>query len=199
VEESLPGRALNIRPGLIVGPHDPTDRFTYWPWRVSQGGDILAPGRPEHGTQFIDVRDLADWTIRMVEAEAMGIFNATGPQTPMTMGTLLEASREASGLTRDEARLHWVSEAFLLENKVEPWSELPLYLPDSDPAYAGMDKVSIEKALRAGLIFRSLEDTLRATLDWVKTRPADHEWKAGLTMEREADLLRRASEAGAIK
>lgn len=191
VEQAMPGRALNIRPGLIVGQYDPTDRFTYWPWRVSLGGDVLAPGRPGHLTQFIDVRDLAEWTVRVVEQKQSGIFNATGPAEPVTMGRLLETSRQVSG--RDGVRIHWISESFLLENNVRPWEDLPLYIAESDPATAGADQVSIQKALSAGLTFRPLEDTLRSTLDWAKSRPADHVWRAGLTREREAELLAKAS------
>lgn len=188
-EQSMPGRTLNIRPGLIVGANDPTDRFTYWPWRIAQGGDVLAPNRPDHQTQFIDVRDLAEWIIRMVEDGKVGIYNATGPREPMTMGRLLEASRAVSG---SDARLHWIDEAFLFENNVQPWSDLPLYLPENDPSMAAADQVSIQKALEAGLTFRALEDTLRNTLDYAKQYPADHQWRAGLSREREAELLQKA-------
>lgn len=190
VEQALPGRALIIRPGLIVGEYDPTDRFTYWPWRVSRGGEVLAPNRPEHQTQFIDVRDLAEWIVRMVEEAHSGVYNATGLYEPVTMGKLLETSRSISG---SDARFTWVSEAFLLENKVEPWKDMPLYLPESDPAYAGADQISIQKALQAGLTFRSMEDTIRSTLSWAKSRPADHAWRAGLASEREAELLQKAA------
>lgn len=195
VEQILPGRALNIRPGLIVGEYDPTDRFTYWPWRVSRGGDVLAPGRPEHTTQFIDVRDLAEWTVRMIEDERTGVYNATGLREPATMDQVMKTSQLVSG---SDARIHWVNESFLLENKVEPWSDLPLYLPESDPAYAGADQVSIQKALEAGLTFRSLEETIRSTLAWANSRPADHAWRAGLNAEREAELLRKAAQQGNI-
>lgn len=193
-EQAFPGRALNIRPGLIVGPYDPTDRFTYWPWRISQGGDVLAPGRPGHLTQFIDVRDLAGWIVRMVEHKQHGVFNATGPAEPMTMGRLLETSLQISQNSGSpEARIHWVSESFLLENNVRPWEDLPLYIAENDPASAGADQVSIQKALHAGLTFRPLEETLRATIEWAKSRPADHAWRAGLAREREAELLAKAA------
>jgi 2'-hydroxyisoflavone reductase len=188
-ERAMPGHVLTIRPGLIVGEYDPTDRFSYWPWRVAQGGEVLAPGQPDHLTQFIDVRDLADWTIRMLEAGQTGIYNATGPQTPLSMGRLLETCRAVSG---SDARFTWLSEAFLLSNNVQPWSDLPLWLPESDPTLAGMDRISIAKALSAGLTFRPLDDTLRSTLSWLITRPANHEWKAGLSLEREKELLQQA-------
>lgn len=192
VERTLLGRTLNIRPGLIVGEYDPTDRFTYWPWRVSRGGDILAPDGPGYPIQIIDVRDLADWTLRMVETAQTGVYNATGPQQPLTLGRLLEVSQRASG---SDARVTWVSEQFLLENGVEPWSDLPLWIPASDRESAGMNQVSIDRALQAGLRFRPLEDTVASTLDWAARFPAGHQWKAGLPAEREAALLRKFRDA----
>jgi 2'-hydroxyisoflavone reductase len=188
-EKAMPGRALNIRPGLIVGEYDPTDRFTYWPWRAAQGGDILAPGRPEHPIQYIDVRDLADWTVKMIERQETGIYNATGPQPAVTLGNLLETCIRVS---RSSARLHWISEAFLLENGVQPWSELPLWIPENDPESAGMEQVNVQKAILAGLTFRTMEDTVQSTLDWANARPADHAWRAGLTREKEAEILAKA-------
>jgi len=191
-EQAMPGRVLTIRPGLIVGEYDPTDRFSYWPWRVAQGGEVLAPDNPTHLTQFIDVRDQAEWTIRMVEEKHTGVYNATGPEQPMTMGKLLDTSRIVSG---SDARITWVSEDFLLENDVEPWTQLPLWLPASDPTVAGMDRMSIQKALQAGLTFRPLEDTIQSTLNWVNSRLADYEWRAGISREREAELLDQARQA----
>lgn len=186
VERYFPQRALHVRAGLIVGPHDPTDRFTYWPVRVARGGEALAPVRPDYLTQFIDARDLAEWVIRMAEARHAGTFNATGPHQPMPMGELLEAARRVSA---SNASFTWVSEAFLADQKVAPWSELPLWIPDSDPDAAGFNTVSCARALAAGLHYRPLEDTIRDTLTWVKTRPAEHAWRAGLSPEREAELL----------
>jgi nucleoside-diphosphate-sugar epimerase len=185
-ERAMPGRVLNVRPGLIVGPHDPTDRFTYWPHRVAQGGAVLAPDQPEHGTQIIDVRDLADWIVRMVEARQTGIYNATGPEYRLTMGQVLDTSRAVSG---SDARINWVSERFVLDAGVQPWMELPLWVPAEDPSNAGFDKIDCARAIAAGLRFRPLADTIRDTLAWDATRPADHEWRAGLKREREAELL----------
>ena len=129
VEAAMPGRTLTIRPGLIVGPNDPSNRFTYWPHRVAQGGDVLAPGAPEQPLQFIvDVRDLAAWIIRMVEAGATGVFNAKGPDYALTLGEALDACKAASD---SDARFVWVDEEFLLEQGVGPWMELPLWLPAS--------------------------------------------------------------------
>jgi 2'-hydroxyisoflavone reductase len=186
VEAALSGRTLVIRPGLIVGPHDPTDRFTYWPHRVSRGGEVLAPGRPDRHVQVIDVRDLAEWTIAMVEGRQTGVFNATGPATPLLFDDVLEVSRTVSGA---DARITWVSEAFLAEREVGPWIELPLWIPESDPDTRGFSDVSVARAIEAGLRFRPLADTVRDTLAWVAERPEGHTWRAGLAAEREAELL----------
>lgn len=183
VEEVMPGRVLVVRPGLIVGPHDPTDRFTYWPVRLAAGGDVLAPGPAERPVQYIDVRDLAGWTLRMVEAKRTGIFNATGPARPLPMGEFLKTCQ---AVTSNDAQLTWVSEEFLLAEGVEPFTQLPLWLPDEAEA---MNRTDIRKASAAGLTFRSLERTLRDTLDWHASRPAPHPLRAGLPAEREAELL----------
>lgn len=185
-EESLPGRTLNIRPGLIVGPYDYSDRFTYWPVRIARGGEVLAPGRAERAVQLIDVRDLAAWTIHMVEASLMGTYNATGPAQQISMGEVLDACQQAS---ESNATFTWVDEAFLLAEQVQPWGQLPLWLPD-EPENAGFNAINIEKALRTGITFRPLSETARATLAWDRTRPADREWQAGLAAEDEARLLK---------
>lgn len=185
--EELPGRALVVRPGLIVGPHDPTDRFTYWPVRVARGGAVLAPGRPDRATQVIDVRDLAEWTIALIEQGQTGAFNATGPDRVLTMGELLDASREESA---SDAQPVWVDEDFLLEQGVAPWSELPLWIPESDPDAAGFSAIDVRKAIGAGLRFRPLRDTVRATLEWAGTRPAERAWRAGLAPDKEQALLK---------
>lgn len=178
-------RALIIRPGLIVGPNDPTDRFTYWPVRVARGGDMLAPEKPDAPIQIVDVRDLSDFIIRLMEENASGIFNATGPDYELTLGAMLDASKQVSN---SDARFHWASVEFLTENKVEAWSDMPVWLPSSGDE-AGVSRVDVSKAINAGLTFRPLEETVRDTLEWAKTRPPDHEWRAGLTAEREAQLL----------
>jgi len=184
VEESMPGRVLIIRPGLIVGPHDPTDRFTYWPHRLAQGGEVLVPGDPDRQVQFIDARDLALWTVLMAERSETGVFHVTGPSEPLTFVNMLERCKQA---VDSPARLSWVTEKYLIDEKVEPWMELPLWI--SGPEANGLMKVDIGKALTAGLSFRPLEETARDTVAWAKTRPADHEWKAGLDPQKESDLL----------
>ncbi|MCK4305271.1 MAG: SDR family oxidoreductase [Candidatus Eisenbacteria sp.] len=179
-EEALPGRVLSIRPGLIVGPHDPSDRFTYWPRRVAQGGEVLAPGRPEREIQFIDVRDLAEWTLRMIEGHHTGTYNATGPERPLTMLAFLEACRTASA---SDARFVWVDQWMLKEEGIEPYTTMPLWIPDAH------DTVNCSKAFQEGLMFRLLEETIQDTLAWDTTRPADTEHQAGLSPERESQVL----------
>ena len=196
VEQTLPGRSLIIRPGLIVGPRDPTDRFTYWVERVDRGGDVLLPNRPALDVQIIDARDLAEWTLRMVEARQTGTYNATGPDYPLTLEQVVETCKAVSG---SDARWIWVDEQFLLEHEVKPWSEVPLWIAD-EPELAGFDAVNIGKALAEGLSFRPLAATIADTLAWNKTRPADAERKAGLQPSREAQLLEqwRSADHGKI-
>jgi nucleoside-diphosphate-sugar epimerase len=176
---------LIIRPGLIVGPHDPTDRFTYWPVRVARGGDVLAPEEPDVPIQIIDARDLSDSIIKLIEEKASGIFNATGPEYELTMGAMLETCKQVS---KSDANLKWAPVEFLTEHKVEPWSDMPVWIPNVEQD-AGFSRVDISKAIKAGLTFRPLEETVRDTLEWAATRPSDREWRAGLSAEREAEVL----------
>jgi 2'-hydroxyisoflavone reductase len=186
-EEIMPGRALNIRPGLIVGPYDYSDRFTYWVRRIAQGGEVLAPGRPERAIELIDVRDLAEWTLRMAEGRRTGVYNATGPDYSLAMGQFLDECRAVSG---SDAHFVWVSEQFLLAAGVAPWSEVPLWIPESDPDAAGFSRINCDKAIAAGLTFRPLAATIRNTLAWDAARSPGEERRAGLAPEREAQLLR---------
>ncbi len=190
-EAAMPGRVLNIRPGLIVGSHDPSDRFTYWPHRIARGGEVLAPGRPDRPVQIIHARDLADWNLNMSEARKVGVYNATGPEYVLTMGEVLQTCKAVSG---SDAHFTWVDEAFLLEQKVGAWVELPLWIPSSGPA--AMQETDISKALAAGLTFRPLADTVRDTLEWDRTRPSDIQRRAGLKPEREAEVLKAWHAAG---
>jgi 2'-hydroxyisoflavone reductase len=185
-EEMMPGRVLILRPGLIVGPHDYTDRFTYWPVRVARGGEVLAPGRPDRFIQFIDVRDLAEWTIRMIERKATGIYNTHGLPNTLTMQGLLE---ECKSVTGTDAQFTWATEDFLLHEKVAAWSELPLWLPEeAAPHLNGFMFISPVKAIAAGLTFRPLSDTIRDTLTWYQTSRGD-ELNAGLDRDKETVLL----------
>ncbi|MEX0784056.1 MAG: NAD-dependent epimerase/dehydratase family protein [Dehalococcoidia bacterium] len=186
VQAAYRAGALIIRPGLIVGPHDPTDRFTYWPVRVAEGGEVLAPGDPARQVQVIDARDLAGWNLDLVERGVTGVFNATGPDAPLTMGAMLDGCRAA---TESDATFSWAAEDFLLERKVTPWSELPIWLPQSNEGTRGMLAVDVSRALAAGLTFRPIEDTARDTLAWHTTRGESHEWRAGMRRDRERELL----------
>ena len=168
VERVFGERALIVRPGLIVGPHDPTGRFTYWARRLGRGGEILAPGPPERLAQFIDVRDLAEWIVDGVEQGLSGTFNATNEG--VAWSELLAGADPT-----------WVSDEFLQEHEVGPWMELPLWLPD--PEWAGMHATDIRRAVEAGLRFRPLEETIAGAAD------APAEDGVGLTAEREAELL----------
>lgn len=187
VEEAFPGRALIVRPGFIVGPYDPTDRFTYWPHRVAARGDVLAPGTPGQPIQVIDARDLAEWTVKMLEADAIGIYNATGPNYGLTLGTILETCRTVSG---SNARLRWVSDTFLKDNDADSTRLLPFYVPASSDM-AGLMTASIAKAQAQGLTFRPLAQTIADTLAWDKTRPADVPLKVGMPPEQERELLEK--------
>jgi 2'-hydroxyisoflavone reductase len=183
-EKWFPGKTLIIRPGLIVGPRDETDRFTYWPVRIDRGGEVLAPGSPNDPVQFIDARDLAEWTIRMVENRETGIYNATGPAKPLTIGGMLE---QMKGALKANAKLTWLSEDFLKQQKVEPWSDMPVWTG----AGSGLARAKIDRALAKGLTFRSLGETARQTLAWFKSLPQNRQSKlrAGLTSERETEVL----------
>jgi 2'-hydroxyisoflavone reductase len=184
-EAAMPGRALTIRPGLIVGPDDPTDRYTYWPVRIARGGRFVAPEHPGYLVQYIDVRDLADWTIRLIEQGKTGVYNATGPAQPQPIGELFDLCADAAAT---ESSPVWASAAFLAENGVQPWMELPLWVPES-PETLGFSQVSVARAVADGLTFRPARDTAADTLAWARTRPADHQWRAGLSAEKEAELL----------
>src|SRR5437879_7554103 len=186
-EKWFPGKALIIRPGLIVGPGDESDRFTYWPVRLERGGEILAPGEHTDPVQFIDARDLAEWTIRMVEQGTTGTFNATGPKSKLTMGEMLDGIRK---VTRSDSHFTWVDADFLAAQKVSAWSDMPVWVPPRGDS-KGFAEININKALSKGLTFRAIPDTAQATLDWFRKQPAERQAKlrAGITAEREAAVL----------
>ena len=186
VERALPGRTLVIRPGMIVGPHDPSDRFTYWPYRVAQGGEVLVPGKPEQGFDLIDVRDLAEWNIRMVEAGKTGIYNAAGPDYRLTTEAVLQESKAVSG---SDATFTYVSAEFLKTQEVDPNSIHAWFIPDDEEAFRYIWGVSYANAIAEGLTYRPLSETVRATQEWASARPADYAWRIGLKQERERELL----------
>lgn len=161
-EAAMPGRVANVRPGLIVGPNDPTDRWTYWPVRVARGGEVLAPGTPEDRVQIIDVRDLAEWLVHLAETNTTGVFNATGPQGGMPMGEMLEACKRGTG---SDAAFTWVPAAFLAEHRVSPWQDMPAWVPPEGDS-AGFGSRDVSRAIAAGLKFRPVEETARDTAAW---------------------------------
>jgi 2'-hydroxyisoflavone reductase len=183
-EKWFPGKTLIIRPGLIVGPGDETDRFTYWPVRIDRGGEVLAPGKPSDPVQFIDARDLAEWTIRMAENRETGIYNATGPAKPLGIGEMLDQTKSA---LNSDAKFTWILANFLEQQKVEAWSDMPVWAGDE----LGLARTNISRALAKGLTFRPLTETARDTLAWFKSQPQDRQSKlrAGLTPDREAEVL----------
>jgi 2'-hydroxyisoflavone reductase len=183
VEQAFPERFLAARFGLIVGPHDPTDRFTYWVRRVAAGGEVLVPGPPDAPVQVIDVRDGAAWLVSAAESGASGACNVVGPEEPFTFDELMETCRAAA---ESDAAFTWVDPSFLLEEKVEPWSDLPLWLPG--PEYAGFMRRDVGAARKEGLRFRPLADTVADTLAWDSARHVDT-LSAGIDRDREAQLL----------
>jgi 2'-hydroxyisoflavone reductase len=194
-ESAMPGRVTNVRPGLIVGPNDGTDRFTYWPVRVARGGEVLAPDKPEDPVQFIDVRDLAVWIVKTIDTKTTGVFNATS--APVRIGDVLDACKAANG---GDARFTWVAAAFLAAQKVEEWSDLPVWTSPAG-SDAGAGQVSNARAVAKGLAFRPLKATAKDTLDWWKTLPKERtaQLKAGLSSERETAVLAAWHEAQAKK
>lgn len=185
-----------VRPGLIVGPGDLSDRFSYWPVRIDKGGEILAPGTPNDPVQYIDAEDLGQWMVRLAENHTIGTFNATGPKSPTTIAEMLYGIK---AVTSSDARFTWVAADFLAANKVRAWSDLPVWVPPAG-ATAGFMSVNCAKAFAAGLTVRPLADTAKQTLDWYKSRPAAEQEKAraGLSSEREQVVLAawHASRAG---
>ena len=184
-EKWFPNKTLVIRPGYIVGPGDESDRWTYWPVRVERGGEVLAPGSPSDPMQIIDARDLAEWTIRMVEQGTVGAFNATGPKSKLSMGRMLN---DINRTTKSDARFTWVSDDFLKAQKAI--DEFPIWTSSKGP-YISYLTTNINKALKHGLTFRSLSDTTKATLEWLrKQTPARQlRMRAGIKPQREAELL----------
>lgn len=186
-EKQFPGITTVIRPGLIVGPGDQTDRFTYWPVRLAQGGDVAAPGDGTDPVQYIDARDLAEWTIRMAEQRAFGIYNGVGPDFELTMEQMLHGIRATNTAG---AKLHWIPTAFLEKQEISPWGDMPVWIPGQGES-AGFHRNDIGASVAKGLTFRPLATTAADTLAWFRTLPAERQAKlgAGLTAEREKALL----------
>jgi 2'-hydroxyisoflavone reductase len=184
VAETFGLRATRLRPGLIVGPYDPTDRFTYWPVRVAHGGDVLVPGPRERAVQFVDVRDVADFTVRAIETGLAGVYNVTSPRGHLTMGDLIDVCRDG---VESLPVVHWVDGTFLSDHGCAGWIDLPLWLPPHSP-YPGILDADVSRAVAAGLRFRPLDETVRETRDWF-AGCGRAELTSGLNASREKELL----------
>ena len=178
--EEMDGRCCVIRPGLIVGPHDPSDRFTYWPERLQRGGEVLAPLPKDRQVQLIDARDLAGFCLTAAERSLAGTYDATGPAGALTFEQMVDTCDRVAG---SDAEITWVDPAWLLEQEVGPWMQLPLWVPEIDA------RIDLTPAIAEGLQFRSLADTVRDTLKWSESLPGDRARRAGLDPAREAELL----------
>ena len=181
-------RTTIVRPGLIVGPGDDTDRFTYWPVRIEKGGDILAPGNPEvDRVQVIDVRDLCEWVVRLCEQKTYGRFMAVGPQNGRSIAEMLYG---IAAVTTAPLTWTWVPLEFLLEHGMRPYAQMPVWRPPT-PGLEGFARFDLTREVAAGLTFRSLADTTRATLEFHHSRPPERqaELRSGTTLEREKEVL----------
>jgi 2'-hydroxyisoflavone reductase len=191
VRRTYPGIWTVIRPCLIVGPLDRTDRFTWWPARIDKGGEVLAPDKPDDPCQFIDSRDLAEWTVRMAEAREFGVYNAIGPAHPMTIAEMLYGVK---AVTAAGAQFVWVPWEFLQAQKVRAWRDMTVWQPPVGRT-AGYQRRSASKAIAKGLTFRPVAVTAKDTLDWHKTRPAAEQDATlagtinGIGMTREAEVI----------
>jgi 2'-hydroxyisoflavone reductase len=181
IHDEVGEKLLVLRPGLIVGPHDVSDRFTYWPVRIAHGGDIIAPSDGSDAVRFIDVRDFASWTIRMIEAAECGVFNAVGPTAPLTMKRFLE---ECVRTCNPSSKLLWTPTDLLEKHGISAWTDIPVWMP-------GLSQISIIKAEAAGLTFTPLHQTILDTLAWANEAQKKLPLKAGMTLEREAEFLEK--------
>ena len=181
------GRTNIVRPGLIIGPGDDTDRFTYWPVRINRGGEVLAPGDPTDPVQIIDVRDFTEWMIRMAEDGTAGVFNGVGPRTPRPMAELLYGIR---GITTAETTFTWVNLEFLTQMGIRPYSHMPGWRPPT-PGAEGFARFDLTPEVEAGLTFRPLAVTARETLDFHFSRSSERQadLRSGISAEREAEVL----------
>jgi len=180
VRSAFRDRALIVRPGIIVGPHDPTDRFTYWVRRVAAGGEVLTPAPPDYPVQWIDARDLAAFLLSLCERGVGGTYSVVRP--PIPIEELMTACRDASG---SDAEFTWVAKSFLDKHAVEPWSDLPLWIPE----FPGLNRFNATRAVAAGLETRSVASTVVDTLVWDRERPQEGPMEAGLATEREREIL----------
>lgn len=191
VEKAMPGRIARVRPTLIVGPGDPTDRFTYWVVRVGKAGagmptEVMAPGDPAEAVQFIDARDLGKWLVKLVEDGHAGVYNALGPKGSLTMQEFLHGCKVVTG---SQAEFTWVDEEFLGKRGIGPWMDMPMWVTSS-PDARGMQRARADKAWAIGLSPRPTGDTIRDTFAWATGRPGEYKMRAGIVNEREMDALK---------
>jgi 2'-hydroxyisoflavone reductase len=181
-------RALIVRPGLIVGPGDNSDRFTYWPVRIDRGGEVLAPGDPDNHAMFIDVRDMAEWYVHLIDRNATGILNALGPEAPLSFAELLYGVR---AVTTTSVKFTWVDTQFLLDHSVRPYADMPLWMP-AEGNRIGFQRFDLSKPLEYGITYRPLAVTARDTLEFHNARTPERRenLRAGIGYEREQDVLR---------
>ncbi|WHY26879.1 SDR family oxidoreductase [Bacillus wiedmannii] len=192
-EKYWPGRVLHVRAGLLSGMFDYTDRLPYWIQRVAKGGKVLVPGRKDRPVQIVDIKDVARFGLDMAENNKAGTFNITGPNYKLTMEELLNTCKK---VTKSDAEFVWVDESFMKEHKVHPWTEMPLWLPETfslegeTKPWKGGFSISVENAVKEGLTFRRLENTVTDVCMWMKGME-DRELKAGISVEREGVLLEK--------
>jgi 2'-hydroxyisoflavone reductase len=193
-EKNMPGRVLNVRAGQLIGPNDYTDRVPYWINRFAKGGKVLVPGKPNRRVQVIDNKDLSKWILDMQAKDSTGTYNATGPDYPLTIKEFVDGCIKVTG---SNAEVVWAEERFLLDQKVAPWTEMPLWVPENHPISAeggepwkGAFSINVDKAIESGLTFRPLEESLADIYKWEKTRQlTEDEWKSGIKAEKEKELL----------
>ncbi|MFH1763537.1 MAG: NAD-dependent epimerase/dehydratase family protein [Gemmatimonadota bacterium] len=187
VQKVFPATSTIFRPGLIIGPGDTTDRFTYWPVRIHRGGEVLAPSDGTDPVQIIDVRDLTEWMVRMAEDGHTGVFNGVGPANPRPIAQLLYGIR---AVTTAETTFTWVPESFLTEQGIRPYSHMPVWMPPS-PGREGFARFDLTPEVERGLTFRPLAVTAKETLDYHFARPLEEQdpLRAGVSPEREAEVL----------
>lgn len=185
LEEMMPGRVTSLRPGVICGADDPSDRLPYWVKRVSEGGEIICPGDPNQDFQFTDVLDLGEWSVDFAERGVGGIFNALGFEAKVTLQEFLHGCKVVLG--RNDASFTWASDEFLLENEVRVFSEMPFWIP-TDSAH----HYSTERGVAAGMTFRPIAETIQNTMAWWnETRDESYEWRYyGMKSDRETELLK---------
>jgi nucleoside-diphosphate-sugar epimerase len=193
-EKNMPGRVLNVRAGLLIGPNDYTDRIPYWIHRIAKGGKVLVPGNQNRRVQVIDNKDLSNWILDMEEKGLTGTFNTTGPNYPLSIKEFIDTCIQVTG---SNAEVVWADEQFLMDQKVAPWTEMPLWVPENHPISAetgepwkGAFSINVDKAIESGLTFRPLEESLADIYEWEKTRHlTEDEWKSGMRAEKEKELL----------